>query len=220
MKDYSEIVNYDGWPVWQRRPGLEGWHPLLMMLHGWSGDETSMSIFSSRIPEDYFIISPRGIFPAPFGGYSWTRNGQGSETVSMEDFSESIDRLNQLISPDKFPGVDMNNINLMGFSQGAALAFSLAISIPERINRVAGLSGFLPYDLGKFRTEKPLENKRVFLAHGLKDELIPVENARLAVSTLESLGARVIYCEDDIGHKISPDCFRGLGQYFRTRDEM
>jgi hypothetical protein len=35
------------------------------------------------------------------------------------------------------------------------------------------------------------------------------------VALLEKAGATVTYCEEDVGHKLSAGCFRGLESYFR-----
>lgn len=215
-KSDSEIIELDGWVIWQRKVEHGDDIPLLVMLHGLTGDEVSMSLFSVRIPDNYFVISPRGLFLSPSGGFSWTRFNQGYESVSVGDFTDGIDALNRLLTPANFPNVDLNRLSLLGFSQGAALAFTFAVLFPKRIKCVAGLSAFLPHDLKKMRMDRPLTHKRVYLAHGLKDEIIPIENARITAKVLESMGADIIYCEDDVGHKISADCFRGLGDYFRN----
>ncbi len=212
----SKVVKYKEWVVWQRRTDHQGKLPLLMMLHGWTGDEKSMSIFSPRIPDQYFVIAPRGIFQSQNGGFSWTRYDRTYDKVSVEDFSEAIIGLNRLLSDSNFPHANLEKLNLLGFSQGAALAFTYAVLYPKRVNCIAGLSGFLPNDLKQMSNERPLANKKVFLAHGLRDELVPIEQAREDAITLESMGAHVIYCEDDVGHKISADCFRGLGEYLRN----
>lgn len=212
----SKVVNYDEWVVWHRQTDQEREQPLLLMLHGWTGDEKSMSIFSVRIPYDYFVISPRGPFNSPSGGFSWTRNNKSFDKLSALDFSEAIDGLDRLLITRYFQHSKIDNLSLLGFSQGAALAFTYTVLFPERVNCVAGLSGFLPYDLAQMNNNEPLTGKKVFLAHGLRDELVPIERAREDARMLESLGAHVIYCEDDVGHKTSIDCFRGLGEYFRN----
>jgi hypothetical protein len=47
------------------------------------------------------------------------------------------------------------------------------------------------------------------------DDLVPVNRARLTVELLEKAGARVIYCEENVGHKLSANCFRGMGEFFK-----
>lgn len=52
-------------------PEGEGPHPVLLLLHGWTGDENVMWIFASRLPGNYLMISPRGLYKSPLGGYAW-----------------------------------------------------------------------------------------------------------------------------------------------------
>jgi predicted esterase len=52
------------------------------------------------------------------------------------------------------------------------------------------------------------------MAHGTQDALVPVARARQARQILLEAGAQVTYCEDDVGHKLSASCFRGLETFF------
>ena len=107
--------------------------------------------------------------------------------------------------------------NFVGFSQGAALAYTFALLYPEGVSSLAGLSGFLPDGALTLAKGQPLKRKPIFLAHGTQDELVPVKRARQAVKLLEQAGAQVTYCEDDVGHKLSVSCFRGLESFFRSK---
>ena len=57
--------------------------------------------------------------------------------------------------------------------------------------------------------------KRGFVAHGTRDELVPVEKARHSVQLLEQGGTQVAYCEDEVGHKLSVDCFSALASFMQ-----
>jgi predicted esterase len=59
-----------------------------------------------------------------------------------------------------------------------------------------------------------LEGKRVFVAHGRQDEIIPVEQARQAVAWLEASGVNVSYCESDGGHRVGKECLKGMESFF------
>jgi phospholipase/carboxylesterase len=186
---------------------------LLVMLHGWTGDENSMWIFSPRIPKYYLIIAPRGITRTPLGGYGWQESAlDGWSTVS--DFELAIEKLLNLIDSAESFGVDPLYFDLMGFSQGAALAFAITFAYPERVDKVAGLSGFLPGGLESKIGDSVLEGKRIFVAHGRQDELVPIAKGRAVVEGLKTAGAQVSYCEEDVGHKLSSGCFHGLNGYF------
>jgi len=55
----------------------------------------------------------------------------------------------------------------------------------------------------------------VFITHGSKDILVPVDRARQAAELFDLVGAKVTYCEHDVGHKLNASCFRGLEIFYR-----
>jgi phospholipase/carboxylesterase len=184
------------------------------MLHGWTGDENSMWLFTRNIPQHYAILLPRAPFPIPEGGYSWREIAPRVWSLpSLDEFRSQAEILLALI--DRWISIydlDSNNFDIAGFSQGAAMAFSLALYFPARVNRVAALSGFLPEGC---ESQLPvLEGKQVFMAHGRADELIPIERARRADTLLKDAGALVTYCESDGGHKVGKECLREMEKSF------
>jgi phospholipase/carboxylesterase len=206
------------WRLRLRVPDGEGPHPVILMLHGWTGDENAMWIFSSRMPINALLIAPRGLHETPLGGFGW-HSYQNGVWPMVDDFRPSVTALTELLAPENFPELNIDttsfsSIRIVGFSQGAALAFSFALLYPELVKSIAGLSGFLPEGSSFFIADKPLNNKQVFLAHGTYDKLVPVQRARSAVDILRKAGADVIYCEDDVGHKLSVSCFRGMESFF------
>jgi len=185
-----------------------------LLLHGWTGDEDSMWIFSSRLSQNALLIAPRGLFTSPLGGYSWYSKAD-AQLPTMEDFSESIGVIQNLLDNDLFMMADRTRFRVVGFSQGAALAYSLAFSQTIKIQALCGLSGFVPDKNNANYLDKPLDGLPVFVAHGTKDRIVPVERARSGNRILEQAGAIVTYCEDDVGHKLSATCFRGMQEFFR-----
>lgn len=210
----ADVITLNNWVIRLRRPPGSGPHPVLVLLHGWTGDENSMWVFSSRLPAGYMLIAPRALYPSPLGGYSWVPS-QNQPAPGIEDLRPAIRELNDLLTPNQFPEGDFKKIRLMGFSQGTALVYAFAFIQPDRVVSLAGLSGFLPAGAERLAGTRPLAGKPVFVAHGTLDELVPVERARQAVDVLEQAGARVSYCVDEVGHKLSANCFRGLEEFFR-----
>ncbi|RPI86759.1 MAG: hypothetical protein EHM41_07395 [Chloroflexi bacterium] len=218
----GETIEYNGWTLKVRNPEGDGPHPVLLMVHGWKGDEDVMWIFSPRIPKEYLIIAPRGLQESPNGGYGWHDHKEG-ELPTVDEYRPSATKLLELIQQlgseeyQTFWNGQANflKVNLMGFSQGAALCGVFALLYSDRVNKLASLAGYLPLNSNELAASKPLSGKEIFVAHGTQDNIVPIERARQAVEIYEQAGARVIFCEDDIGHKLSTDCFRGLGEYFR-----
>jgi len=101
----------------------------------------------------------------------------------------------------------------MGFSQGAAMSNVLAFLYPERIRKIGILAGFVPEGLEEYVAKRPLEGKSIFVTHGTKDEMIPIDRARASMDILEKAGAQITYCEDEVGHKVSLNCLRALRTY-------
>jgi len=165
-------------------------------------------------------VAPRGPYKTPLGGYGWHAH-QPRVWPWVDDFLPAIDGLESLLEEEQIAiyGIAKKGISvvsIVGFSQGAALAYAFTMLRPHRVVSVVGLSGFLPEGAEALARNRPLEGKRVFVAHGAQDELVPVWRARRAVEVLERAGAQVTYCEDDVGHRLSADCFNGLEAFFRT----
>jgi phospholipase/carboxylesterase len=202
-----------GWVVRIKPSQVPGSQRVLLLLHGWTGDENVMWVFTRSLPPDYWIISPRGPVQAP-SGYGWAFHP--SDRLSrVDDFQDVIPNLLDHVDGWlKDLKVDAQSLNLMGFSQGAALAYSLLISRPDRILKTAALAGFLPEGSNRRLYPDLLAGKEVFIAHGSRDVTVPVEEARNSAKQLEAAGASVIYCEDNTGHKLSVSCQKGLTTFF------
>ena len=112
--------------------------------------------------------------------------------------------------------LDAARFDVMGFSQGGALTNTLTLLHPERIGRAAVLAGFVPAGAESIVQGRPLEGKSFFVAHGTLDETVKIEYARESVKLLESAGADVTFCEDEVGHKVSARCLHALENFFAS----
>jgi phospholipase/carboxylesterase len=202
------------WVFREKRPEKNANNRLLLMLHGWTGDENSMTVFAKAAPANYWLVAPRGIYQSDQGGYSWFRE-QGTTWPWVDDFRSAMEALLELLTSDIFPEVIPKQVDVMGFSQGAGLAYALAFLYPQKVRKIAGLAGFLPEGCEALARNQPLQGKKVFVAHGRLDELVPVEMGRHCAFILKEAGGEVEYCEDDVGHKLSKACFGGLKKFFK-----
>lgn len=216
-----EFTCYDGveWSLRLRIPDGVGPHPVLLLLHGWTGDEDAMWVFASRLPTNWLIISPRGLYDSPHGGYGW-HPYRDNQLPEVNDFELPVNALVNLLSPNCFPvegfkDHDLEQVHLLGFSQGAALAYGIALLHPQKVGAIAGLSGFMPENAIEYIRDTPLLGKKAFVSHGTQDQLVTVEKARKSVEILKTAGADVVYCEKDVGHKLSAGCFQAMGTFFK-----
>jgi phospholipase/carboxylesterase len=192
-----------------------GAHPVILLLHGWTGDENSMWVFGSQLPQNYLLIAPRAPYVSKhpkYGGYSWIERSSG-DFPWFEDFQPVLPALDDLLEElsRQYEG-DFSKVSLAGFSQGAALSYIYALLNPQRVNKVAGLAGFLPAHSDEVIKAKPFDGLPLFMAHGTQDEIVPLSMAHQASDKLAQAGAEVSLCESDVGHKLGADCFKA----FRT----
>lgn len=210
-----QLLNFHNW-IFRLRPAQKIPARLLVMLHGWTGDENSMLIFVRNLSQEYTIVTPRAPFTASGGGYSWRDASPASWGLSsVADLRPVADSLLAFLDDwADSTSMDATCFDLVGFSQGAAVAYTLTMLYSDRVHRLAALSGFLPSSADVLSAARPWSGKTIFVAHGRQDELIPVEHARRTVSLLKASGAQVTYCENDEGHKISADCLRAVESFF------
>lgn len=182
----------------------------VIMLHGLGGNELSMWALDSALPGDALIVSPRGLYPLEVESNSWVIPSlTGWPTVN--DFEPAVRALEQMVRKlGTDSSFDRENLVLMGFSQGAALAFS-AVSKLAPIAMIAA-AGFVPK--GKIVDLKGLP---IFWGHGSFDEWIPISRARQEAELLLGLGAEVDFCETDVGHKLGLECLQGLRKWLRMQ---
>jgi phospholipase/carboxylesterase len=212
-------MTYNGWTMRVRHAAQEPAR-LMLLLHGWTGDEKSMWLFTSKFPANLWIIAPRGPYAAKEGGYSWRppRSVQDNDRSlpTLSDLKPAADSLIHLVDEVSASiGVDATRFDVTGFSQGGALTNVLTLLYPQRVRKAAVLAGFMPDGVDDLLAARVLAGKQIFVAHGTQDNLVPLERARQSIELLEQAGAQVIVCQADVGHKVSADCLRALEAFFQ-----
>jgi len=211
----SEIVNLDGWTLRVRRSDFPA-PRVLLLIHGRTGDENSMWIFVRNFAANYWIVAPRAPHPTRPGGFSWLPpSSLHGQEAALKDFRPSAEALTKIFDRHATQnGLNLRELAVLGFSEGAAMAITLALMDPGRVGRLGILSGFVPGGAEELLASRPLAGKPVFVAHGARDELVGVDRARQSVRLLQRAGALVTLCEAEIGHKVSSDCLRALETFF------
>ncbi|QAA80957.1 alpha/beta fold hydrolase [Aequorivita sp. H23M31] len=189
--------------------------PAIIMLHGFGSDENDLFSFASELPEEFAIISLKAPIKMQPYGNAWYNiffdNSQGKfsddeQAIASRDLIAKC--IDEIVA--NYP-VDKNNITLLGFSQGTILSFSVALSYPEKVKNVIGLSGYVNKDILKKGYEKNDFSKlKVYTSHGSVDQVIPVQWARMTKPFLENLNIDCSYSEFPVGHGVSPQNFQEL----------
>jgi phospholipase/carboxylesterase len=186
------------------------------MLHGRSGDEDAMWIFSRALPEEWLAVAPRGIKEDPEGGYAWHPR-QRDEWPPLRHFDNAVAAVVEFIeSLPELYDADPDRIYLMGFSQGAATAYATAIRHPGLVQGIAGLVGFVPVECDTAVETKVLKGLPIFMAVGKEDPHIPYTRAQNCAQTLKETGADLTYREYEIGHRLNAQGMRDLEEWWFT----
>ena len=211
----TSLIDFNNWTL-RVREASQRPARLLLLIHGLTGDENSMWVFARNLPANYWIVAPRAPYPAEPGGYSWRLpQYENINLVGLDILRSAAEALIQLV--DEYSAsvdVDATTLDVMGFSQGAAMSNALTLLYPQRIRKTGILAGFVPSALEELVPERPLEGKPFFVTHGTKDEMVTIDRARSSIAILEQAGAQVTYCEDDVAHKVSANCLRALKDFF------
>ncbi len=187
-------------------------NPLLLLLHGYGSNEEDLFSFASELPENYYIISARAPYPLPPYGNAWyaidfdaNMNKFSNDEQAIESRDLIVTFIDELL--EKYP-IDKNNVNLIGFSQGAILSYAIALSYPEKINKVVALSGYFNQNIMKDGYENNDFSKlQFFVSHGSVDQVIPVDWARKNPEVLNLLNVKNEYHEYNVGHGVAPQNF-------------
>ena len=210
----SQLIQFDDWTL-RVRPTADQSPRLLLLIHGWTGDENSMWVFARDLPAYYWMVAPRAPFVTQPGGYSWRQNQTeliGNATIDM--FVESAEALIKLVDAYLVSAkIEARVFDVVGFSQGALMSSLLAFLYPERIHKTGILAGFVPSGLDELIAKRTLAGKPFFVTHGTRDETVSIDRARASIEILERAGAQVTYCEDDVGHKVSITCLRAMREF-------
>ena len=211
----TQLVEFEDW-VLRIRPTTHKPARVMLLLHGFTGDENSMWVFARDMPSDYWMVAPRAPHFTEPSGFSWRPHLPGTfGRPSLEQLRPSAEALINLIDVySASAGIEVKSFDVMGFSQGAAMSNLLAFLHPQRIRKTGILAGFVPSGLEELVPQRPLLGKPFFVTHGTKDEMVTIDRARASIALLEQAGAQVTYCEDEVGHKVSVTCLRALREFF------
>ena len=175
----------------------------ILGIHGWKGNKESFK----SIAELFKIENADWIFPqAPYlvekNKYSWSKE----TSKGKYEVKESIKYLNQFLQDSVLTKYKSKDINIIGFSQGAAICYEYILRLPFQFSGVYPISGFLRDQ----NIQEPLLHKKqkktpIFIGHGKNDNIIPVKSSEKIYKILKKETKNVDIYLYNGGHKISFD---------------
>ena len=195
--------------------------PLIILLHGYGSNEEDLFSFAEEIPEEYFIVSAKApIAMQPYGNawYHITIDGDGVKTSDNEGARKSRDIIAKFIDEIVAEyGVDKHNVTLLGFSQGTILSYAVALTYPEKVKNVIGLSGYINEEIIDLKSNPSYAHLNIYNSHGTVDQVIPIDAARKTPGYLKNIGIESTLSEFPVGHGVHPTNFYEFKEWLQSK---
>lgn len=191
--------------------------PLLLLLHGLGSNEQDLISLAPYLDNRFLSVSVRAPIVLQLGAYSWF-NIEFTPAGSFVDIKQAensrLDILKFLDQLQQHEVFDPKQVYLMGFSQGAIMSLSLALSTPERFTGVVAMSGRLP-DITSDTIAKPeaLGKLHFLVVHGIADRVLPIACGRDIQTYLSALPVSLTYQEYDMGHEVNSDSLSDIAAW-------
>lgn len=190
-------------------------YPLVVGLHGGAGSAAEFITQYDKLKD------PKVIYVTPEGPYRFSQNPGPMWYAKTWDLRVDDPELD-LNADGMVEGYILNTIQsvsfehkisqvyLVGFSQGAVYSYSIGMRNPDLIDGVIAFGGYLnDVEQGNgFLTQEHVEqgkDLRIFMAHGVQDGAVSVDNARELAKKLEDAGYDVKLHEFEGEHNIPED---------------
>jgi phospholipase/carboxylesterase len=207
-------VNYLAIP-----PEAESLSPItLVVLHGYGTDENDLIPIAKSLDDRFRIISLQGPVDVNFGGHAWyhlvqLESGLMPDDISRHESEEAIvTRLAGIITKE---GGDPKNVMFLGFSQGAAVIYSLltTYNLAQYGLQCRGaicMSGYIPRDVVQAVADKDFGGLPMFISHGEFDDLIPAKALDEATELFTKANAIVTSKIYPVGHGVLPETMEDI----------
>ena len=201
------------------QPAGKGPHPTILTLHGRGASAFDLLGLAPYLCGGRFlIICPQGPLETPIGpdasGYAWYPMSMGGPP-DIASMMMSRQKLQQFLDEclAQYP-IDAKKLAILGFSQGGVMAYSLALSAPDRFAGLAALSSWLPPELvPHLSLGNSAQALPTLVHHGTQDSMIEIERARKSVETLRQARIPLTYREYEMGHEIRPRSLSDLSAW-------
>lgn len=176
---------------------------------------------SPYLDERFFIVSVRGPVTLGPGMYAWFHVLLDPIQPQINAQEADHSRITLLLFIDEVAAAyntDPSRTYLLGFSQGAIMSLSLALTRPEKLAGVVAMSGrVLPEVLPKMAPAEAMRGLPILVVHGTEDVVLPIHHGRAARDRLSALPVALTYREYSMGHNVSEETLADVTTWLRQR---
>jgi phospholipase/carboxylesterase len=195
--------------------------PLLILLHGVGSNEYDLFELAPLLDQRFLILSLRAPITLAPGSDAWFEVGftpQGP-IINPEQAEQSrqllIDFIGQALATYN---ANPRQVYLMGFSQGAIMSASVALTRPDLVAGAVLMSGrVLPELQPVMAPREQLADLPILVVHGTMDTILPIHNGRASRDLLSTLPVDLTYREYAMGHEVSPESLADVRTWLSER---
>jgi phospholipase/carboxylesterase len=198
-----------------------GTPPLLLLLHGVGSHEGDLFDLVPYLDGRFFVVSARAPITLAPGSYAWfhVQFTPTGSIINPEEAESSRQLLLRFIDElVEAYGLDPQRVYLMGFSQGAIMSFSVALTRPDKVAGIVAMSGRIPPEIRPLiAPPEQLKGLPILVVHGTNDNMLPIENGRESQKLLSKLPVELDYREYWMGHTISTESLARVSTWLTER---
>ena len=188
---------------------------VIIMFHGYGSNKDDLFSFAKFMNPNFLIISIQAPIQMDYNSYCWwslNYNNDMQLQMDVKEAENSLNELNRFISEDLSTKYNfgLNQVYLLGFSQGCMISYALSINFPENYKKAVGLSGKIPYEIINFDEKFDYSNHNFFCSHGINDQVIPIEVGRESDRWFSEKNINHKYLEFESAHGINSENFEQM----------
>lgn len=203
-------------------------HYSIIWLHGLGADGHD---FEGIVPElrlnaeahIHFIFPEAPIRPVTINGgitmRAWFDILELTPEIKVDTAGiyHSQELINTLLHDEIGKGIPAENIMLVGFSQGGAIALHTGLRYTDKLAGIIALSTSLP-TIEQLKTERSAANDHtpILMAHGIIDSVVAVESGLAAYEKLKAMDYPIEWYDYVMDHSICADEIERIADFINS----
>ncbi len=195
--------------------------PLLLLLHGVGSNERDLFRLAPGLDPRFLILSlraPNVLGPNSFAWFRFRPSAQGNVINPGQAEGSRLLLIDLIPEAVAAVGADPQQVYLMGFSQGAIVSASVALTRPDLVAGAVLMSGRILPEIQPFiAASEELAGLPILIVHGTEDGVLPVAHGWASRDTLATLPVALTYEEFLMGHEITRESFAVATRWLAMR---
>ena len=202
---------------------------VIILMHGLGADGNDFVPIAPmlELPATRFIFPNAPVIPVTINGgvpmRAWfdmtsieleENSGRRKTGGNQEQILASVAMAHELANAQVKSGVPAEHIIFAGFSQGGVIALLAGLTWDQPSAGVLALSTYFPDELmPKAWPQQPA----IYMAHGERDDVIPVESGRYSYQLLKDSGVDIEFHTYPMGHEVILDEIEAFKAWLQDR---